>query len=54
MAYELLGRLVWWGARRYLRKRFGDTPQKVAAGLIAAGVVGALVAAGGRRSPSTG
>jgi hypothetical protein len=55
MAFELLGRLVWFGAKWYLRRRMGagrrmgGGPKKVTAGLVVAGAVGALVLAGRRQ-----
>jgi hypothetical protein len=52
MAYELLGRLVWFGARLYVRQRLGHTPKKVTAGVLVAGAVGALIAALRRQSQS--
>jgi hypothetical protein len=42
MFYKLLGYLVWNGAKWELRRRYGDRPQKVAAGVV----VGAVLAAG--------
>lgn len=50
MAYELFGRLVVWGGKRYLRKRFGHRPRQLAAGVLVAGGVVALLAAGRRRT----
>jgi hypothetical protein len=50
MAYELLGRLVWFGAKLYVRRRYNDTPKKVAAGVAVAGIVGALLAAQRRQA----
>jgi len=50
VAYELFGRLVVWGGKRYLRKRFGARPRQVAAGALVAGAVVALLAAGRRRT----
>ncbi len=53
MAYELIGRLVVWGGKRYLRKRFGDKPRQVAAGVLVAGAGPELFAlgAGSGREP---
>jgi hypothetical protein len=45
MAYELLGRLVWFAAKLYARRQIDNTPKKVAAALVVAGVVAALLAA---------
>jgi hypothetical protein len=49
MAFELLGRLVWFAARWYLRRRYVAAPKKVTSGLVVAGAVGALVLAGRRQ-----
>ena len=45
MAYKLLGMVVWNGAKWYLRRRYGNTPRKVAAGVVVAGALTAGVAA---------
>jgi len=42
MFYKLLGYLVWQGAKSELRRRYGERPQKIAAGVV----VGAALAAG--------
>lgn len=48
MVYAVIGRLVVWGGRRYLRRRYGDRPQRVLAAALVGGGVLALVAAGRR------
>ncbi len=51
MGYKLLGLAVWKGAKWYLRRRYGDTPRKVAAGVFVAGALAAgAVAASRQRS----
>jgi hypothetical protein len=52
MAYELLGRLVWFGAKFYVRRRFNHTPKKVIAGVLVAGAVGVLIAGQRRHAES--
>lgn len=52
MGYRVLGFVVWKGARFYLRRRFGDTPQKVAAGAAVAVAVGGLALAQRRAGSS--
>ena len=42
MAYKILGFAIWKGAKWYLRRRYGDRPHKIAAGVV----VGAVLAAG--------
>jgi len=45
MGYRVLGFVVWKGARLYLRRRYGDKPQKVAAGAaVAVAIAGLLIA----------
>jgi hypothetical protein len=43
VGYQVLGFTVWKGAKWYLRRRYGDTPRKLAAGGVVVLVVGALV-----------
>ncbi len=52
MGYRLLGLAVWKGAKWYLRRRYGDTPRKVLAGVVVAGALtaGAVAAAKQTRS----
>jgi hypothetical protein len=47
MFYSLLGRAVWFAAKRYLRRRYGPTyvPKPVLAGGVLALVVAAALAA---------
>jgi hypothetical protein len=51
MGYRVLGFVVWKGARLYLRRRYGDKPQKVAAGAIVAVAIGGLIVAQRRSGP---
>ncbi|MFL5819841.1 MAG: hypothetical protein ACJ76S_04070 [Solirubrobacteraceae bacterium] len=46
--YQVLGFVVWKGARWYLRRRYGDAPRKVAAATAVVLVLVALLL-GGRR-----
>ena len=52
MAYKLLGMVVWNGAKWYLRRRYGNTPRKVAAGVVVAGALTAVVVAAARQARS--
>jgi hypothetical protein len=49
--YALLGRVVWFVARRVLRRKVAAAPvgQRVAAALAVAALVGGLAALGSRR-----
>jgi hypothetical protein len=48
LGYQVLGFAVWKGAKWYLRRRYGDTPRKVAAATaVVILVLGLLL--GGRR-----
>jgi hypothetical protein len=48
LGYQVLGFAVWKGAKWYLRRRYGDTPRRVAAATaVVVVVLGLLV--GGRR-----
>ena len=51
MIYSLLGRLVWFVAKRVLRRKLAAAPvaQRLAAGLVVAALVGGLAALGARR-----
>lgn len=47
MGYKILGFTVWKGGKWYLRRRYGDRPQKLAAVavvafVLAAGIVAAM------------
>ena len=42
MFYKFIGYLVWAGLKVELRRRYGDRPKKLAAGVV----VGAALAAG--------
>jgi hypothetical protein len=48
VGYQVLGFVVWKGAKWYLRRRYGDTPRRVAAATAVVVVVLALLV-GGRR-----
>ena len=49
--YQLLGFLVWNGGKLYIRRRYGDTPRKLAiGGLLVSAVAVALLA--GRKATS--
>jgi hypothetical protein len=48
LGFQLLGYVVWSAGKRYLRRRYGDTPRKLAAATAVALIVGALLF-GGRR-----
>ena len=48
MGYQVLGFVVWKGAKWYLRRRFGATPRRVAAATAVVIVVLGLLL-GGRR-----
>lgn len=50
MLYTLLGKLVWWIAKLFLRRKYGPTylPKPVVAGGVVALVVGLLVVFGRR------
>lgn len=52
MLYTLLGRLVWTGAKWFLRRKYGPTllPKPIVAGGLVAVVVGVLLALGRRDS----
>jgi hypothetical protein len=50
LGYQVLGFTVWKGATWYLRRRYGDTPKKVAAGGLVVLVLAALVVAQRRAS----
>jgi hypothetical protein len=55
MFYSLLGRIVWIGAKAFLRRKYGSTylPKPLVAGALVAVMVGLLVLLG-RRDSSTG
>lgn len=46
--YQVLGFVVWKGGRWYLRRRYGDTPRKLAIAALLGLVLAALLM-GGRR-----
>jgi len=48
IGYQLLGLLVWNGAKALLKQRYGEAPRKVALGGLVVAVVGAFVLAGRR------
>jgi hypothetical protein len=48
LGYQVLGFAVWNGGKWYLRRRYGDTPRRVAAATAVVVVVLGL-ALGGRR-----
>jgi len=48
MGYQALGFAVWKGAKWYLRRRYGDTPRRVAAATAVVVVLLGLLL-GGRR-----
>ena len=52
MFYKLLGYLVWQGAKFELRRRYGDRPQKIAAGVVVGAVLVAGVVAAARQQRS--
>ncbi len=52
MFYAVLGRLVWWGAKRYTKKKYGNRPRQVAIGLAVAGGIGVAVLKQRRAEPS--
>jgi len=52
MGYKLLGFAVWNGAKWYLRRRYGGTPRKVAAGVVVGGALAAGVVAAARQARS--
>ena len=45
LVYQLVGFVVWKGARAFLRQRYGSAPKKVAAGAVLVAVVAAVVLA---------
>jgi hypothetical protein len=51
MFYKLIGFLVWTGLKVELRRRWGLTPQKLAAGVVVGGALaaGAVAAARSQR-----
>ncbi len=53
MGYRVLGFVVWKGARLYLRRRYGDKPQKVGAGVVVAFAIGGLIVAQRRAGSSS-
>ena len=48
LGYQVLGFAVWKGAKWYLRRRYGDTPRRVAAATAVVVVLLGLLL-GGRR-----
>ena len=52
MLYALLGRIVWFGAKTFLRRKYGSTylPKPLVAGALVAVMVGLLLLLG-RRAP---
>lgn len=51
MGYKLLGVVVWKGAKWFLRRRYGQQPRSVLAGvLLGALATGAFIAARASRS----
>ena len=54
MLYTLLGRLVWWIAKVFLRRKYGPTylPKPVVAGGLVVVMVGVLVLLGRRDDSS--
>jgi len=47
--YKGLGFAVWWGARRYMRHRWGGRPRRIGMGLIGAALAAGAAAAARRR-----
>jgi hypothetical protein len=43
MFYSLLGRIVWFAAKRYMRRRYGQLRPPVLAGSVLALVLAAVV-----------
>jgi hypothetical protein len=54
MLYTLLGRIVWFGAKTFLRRKYGATylPKPIVAGGLVAVMVGVLILLGRRDSGS--
>jgi hypothetical protein len=46
--YQALGYAVWNGAKRYLRRRYGDVPRRLALGGLLVAALAALLVAGKR------
>lgn len=44
--YQFLGFLVWNGGKLYIRRRYGDTPRKLAIGGLLVSAVAVLLLAG--------
>jgi hypothetical protein len=53
MGYKILGYLVWHGAKRYMRRRYGGVASRKAAALGIVGVAVVAAAAAGRRGSSS-
>ncbi len=51
--YQVLGFVVWKGAKWYLHRRYGDAPRKIAAGGAVALVIAGLLVAGRRAVSSS-
>lgn len=51
--YQALGYAVWSGAKWYLRRRYGDTPRRLALGALVALALGALLLGGRRLNDSS-
>jgi hypothetical protein len=45
MGYKVLGYVVWQGAKRYLRRRYGGASRKLLAGGVIALVIGGAIIA---------
>lgn len=43
--YAALGWIVWHGGKIYVRRRYGNRPKQIAAGVILVGGIGAALAA---------
>jgi hypothetical protein len=55
MGYKLLGYIVWHGARRYLRKRYGGLmpSRRVLTGALVVSIVGGLAVAAAHRGSAS-
>jgi hypothetical protein len=54
MFYSLLGRVVWWGLKLFLRRKYGSTyvPKPMLAGAVIALVAAVALIVGRSRSDS--
>jgi hypothetical protein len=48
--YQVLGFLVWNGSKLYIRRRYGDTPRKLAIGGMLVTAIAVLAFAGRKAS----